>query len=73
MNGIPQSVAVSAITKQVKDALAKESLETENAKLKALLIECFEEAIGALGAGETVTPDLSHEDLANRVFQVIKL
>lgn len=44
----------------------------ERNALKAILSECFESAIGALGAGETIKPDSQSEDLANRVFAYLK-
>lgn len=47
-------------------------LETENAELTKLLSECFENAIAPLGADITIKPDATSEDLANRVFQVLK-
>ncbi len=48
------------------------NLETENAKLKELLDECFENGIAALGANEPMKPHANSEDLANRVFKVLK-
>lgn len=42
------------------------------AELEKILDECFETVIAPLGAGITINPDLQSEDLANRVFKILK-
>ena len=71
---VKRDLSSPEVQSALRDLSNDEDVKTlmENSQLKKLLLECFENAIAPLGAGETIKPDKDSENLAQRMYEVIK-